>query len=259
MGHPRQLLEKITAIVQAQYPVDAGFEYQFERAIAGTRMMPDLLVTHDGTLVCAVEIGYTRPEKLTAYRDLGIPDVRWYDKQGVLHADVKNEVRVVELEPQGVLAVYRVLNAAACVGCDSAEGEPRRVPELAEDRYIRRFGFDAFVERQGAAAALEALGVTTLVVTDYILVWYPSACDKCGRAWLADPDDEDGTCSLIGPSDFQGGARYVAATLGRRELMPWSQARCLFGLDFRYQDGYEIVAGSRSTILAGCAVPRRTT
>lgn len=33
-----------------------------------------------------VEIGNTRPEKLTAYRDdLKIPDVRWYDKQGRLH------------------------------------------------------------------------------------------------------------------------------------------------------------------------------
>jgi len=44
-------------------------------------MAPDILVLDfDGRLLCVVEIGYTRPEKLGRYQALGIPDVRWYAK-----------------------------------------------------------------------------------------------------------------------------------------------------------------------------------
>jgi hypothetical protein len=49
-------------------------------------MLPDIQVVDEGGAVhCVVEVGYTRPEKLTRYRALGIPDVRWYAKDGTLH------------------------------------------------------------------------------------------------------------------------------------------------------------------------------
>ena len=49
--------------------------------LSDDRMAPDILVLDfDGRLLCVVEIGYTRPEKLGRYQALGIPDVRWYAK-----------------------------------------------------------------------------------------------------------------------------------------------------------------------------------
>jgi hypothetical protein len=53
------------------------------------------------TLVCVVEIGYTRPEKLKLYHEHEIKDVRWYDKKGRLHSallpDIQRPLRVAEI------------------------------------------------------------------------------------------------------------------------------------------------------------------
>jgi hypothetical protein len=86
VSHPKELIAMIMAKLQAEYPVSAGFEYVIEKALLGTRMLPDILIKHGQKNVCAVEIGYTRPEKLTDYRrDHRIHDVRWYDREGKLH------------------------------------------------------------------------------------------------------------------------------------------------------------------------------
>jgi hypothetical protein len=86
VSHSPDLIQQILSMVQADYP-PSQFDFVIEKAIPGTRMHPDILVNdRSGKHCCAVEIGYTRPEKLTAYRkDLKIPDVRWYDKAGNLH------------------------------------------------------------------------------------------------------------------------------------------------------------------------------
>ena len=34
----------------------------------------------NGELVCVCEIGYTSANKIKAYKDLGITDIRWYSK-----------------------------------------------------------------------------------------------------------------------------------------------------------------------------------
>jgi len=122
----------------------------------------------------AVEIGYTRPEKLTTYRQkLKIPDVRWYDKQGKLHADVTEKLIKVSLEltPSSTMFVYHVLGQVECVDeacCDVCAGHEDH-DEGCEDCHTYR-----------------KLDVVTTVVTDYVKAFFPSFCDKCGSHWLAD-------------------------------------------------------------------------
>src|SRR5262245_30308889 len=97
MGHPRRLLDDIAAHVTRTWPTSAGYVLHYERSLKGARrMMPDIqVVDSTGVVRCVVEIGYTRPEKLKAYRELGIADVRWYDKQGILHPVIE---RIREIE-----------------------------------------------------------------------------------------------------------------------------------------------------------------
>lgn len=238
MSHPQQLIETIAAKVAIDYPLDAGYEYIFERAIRGTRMMPDILVQHGGKHVCAVEIGYTRPEKLTAYRTtLRIPDVRWYDKAGNLHGDVREQVVRVSVTagPSGDVFTYHVRDQVACHDCDGAS--ERRIPPHCADRYIRMFGVDAYDARQSRVLEEEHAYVDTFAITDYIRYWLPTFCDKCGRAWFA--DDEDGIVLVdmiesCTPTE-------LARLLGARERVSWEQARnaveAAWGLSLEYEDG----------------------
>lgn len=84
MGHGSDLLEKISGKLRREYP-EPPYRYEYEKRIDGTQWEPDILIS----LICVVEIGYTRPEKLAAYRDeLLIDDVRWYSKDGQLHAEL---------------------------------------------------------------------------------------------------------------------------------------------------------------------------
>lgn len=91
MGHCRELLEDITELLIKDYPESFGFEYIYEKAIThpSARMQPDIIVELNGSVVCVVEIGYTRPEKLTEYQAMGIPDIRWYGKDATLHIHYK--------------------------------------------------------------------------------------------------------------------------------------------------------------------------
>jgi len=86
MGHPRWLLDLIADDVRRTYP-EPDFRYVYEKALGLTdwRNQPDIQVLSGGsTIVCVVEIGYTRPEKLKLYHEREIKDVRWYDKKGRL-------------------------------------------------------------------------------------------------------------------------------------------------------------------------------
>ena len=86
MGHPVTLLNLIAEDVRQSYP-EPEYRFAFEKPLrlSDRRNQPDIQVFDAaGSLCCAVEIGYTRPEKLEHYHLQGIPDVRWYDKQGRL-------------------------------------------------------------------------------------------------------------------------------------------------------------------------------
>jgi hypothetical protein len=239
MSHPRSLVEAIAAKLRQEYPAEAGHEYVFERALRGTnsRMMPDIAIFKAGQAVCVVEIGYTRPEKLTAYRDeLKIPDVRWYDKQGTLHADV--EERTLRLttvvRPSGELVAYEVKDEVMCCGCNDVG--VRRVPDAARDRFDRMFGAGAADHRDDRVTELEFDDVDTVVLTDYCRAWFPSYCDKCGRSWVA---GELEAANLL--FTLLRSPREIARAWGARTLVEWDVVRASiresWGLEFLYADG----------------------
>ncbi|HEY9678637.1 MAG TPA: hypothetical protein V6C76_11545 [Drouetiella sp.] len=104
MPHSKELLDLIENTLLADYPA-TSYRYTREKVLAGTRMFPDIQISNQQNhVVCAVEVGYTRPEKLSRYRqECGIPDVRWYDKSGKLHTvhDLKQsiELKTTVLQP----------------------------------------------------------------------------------------------------------------------------------------------------------------
>jgi hypothetical protein len=183
VSHPRELIQAIQAQVAVDYPLDR-FVYQIEKAIPGTRMFPDLLVRDgiSGAIQCVVEIGYTRPEKLTTYRDrLQIPDVRWYDKSGRLHPGwqtrgVRAVVEVVAPAPEQVF-LYEIGTAFICAECLS-EWFGDLPGDLPSDQR------DALIEE----ADEECTSGVALLVTDYIKAFLPTVCDTCGALWMAEDD-----------------------------------------------------------------------
>ena len=214
MSHSPELIRAVQDLVEVDYP-PAQHVFVIERAIPGTRMFPDILVkTPTGEMVCVVEIGYTRPEKLTRYRELGIPDVRWYDKAAQLHTDwetrhMRAVVKVAGAEPAEV-AVYRLNDVVACHCVDEEYGIARL--SLHPDDAAQ---WDELYEAQ-------LQDVWSVIITDYVRYWFPAFCDKCGESWLVDGDDtfESGVIDELrfsSPRDF--GLQF-----GARELMPWHDA-----------------------------------
>jgi hypothetical protein len=191
MPHSNELLERIKSLLEVDYPLDR-YNYSFEKAIKGTRMHPDILVCdEDGRMLCAVEIGYTRPEKLTAYRsELSIPDVRWYDKTGKLHGDVEERSVLVRIEavPQGKFVVYHFTEL---VECPSKECQ-----QMAEEEFDVDFDPESEISSEESDRWSEVIeylvsDTSTYLVTDYVRVWVGCFCDKCGEIWPAQSEDED--------------------------------------------------------------------
>lgn len=206
-------------------------------------MMPDILVTRCGSYVCAVEIGYTRPEKLTAYRNqLKIPDVRWYDKQGRLHGDVRETVSIVTVaaQPARDVSVYYVWDMVQCAECPEVAWLDRRVPQRCEARYARLFGEDALLDRDARVWEIEHQYVYTMAITDHVRMWLPSHCDKCDHDWMATPHED----APIVASELDAAPRDIGVALGARTLLTWDAARAdvqnTFGLELEYFDGYLI-------------------
>jgi hypothetical protein len=93
MSHDPTLIRRVCEDLEKDYDPSL-YEYVIERPVLEGRMFPDVATIErsSGMFQCVVEIGYTRPEKVTAYREqLKIPDVRWYCPQGTLHARWQQE------------------------------------------------------------------------------------------------------------------------------------------------------------------------
>ena len=90
MSHSSELLASIQRKIENDYPPNQGFSYLIEQRLVRSKrnFYPDIQVLEEGKVVCAVEIGYTRPEKLSWYQKHGIEDIRWYGKDGKLHKHV---------------------------------------------------------------------------------------------------------------------------------------------------------------------------
>jgi hypothetical protein len=187
----------IKALVAAEYP-EPPYRYLVERALTGTRLFPDLQVLDDeGSIQAVVEIGYTRPEKLTAYRQTyHIPDVRWYDKSGRLHTDhetiqrrVVTDVEIA-LHPAGPFSLYLVWEYASCEACpETATGITMARLWRVCHRFVRRFGDHAYEALMTFAEQECAQAVFTAILTDGVKFFLPSTCDKCGRNFFADDEN----------------------------------------------------------------------
>jgi hypothetical protein len=202
VSHSPELIKQIYALVERDYP-SSLFKFEFERPLPKTRMFPDIAVYDGkGRAVCAVEIGYTRPEKLTAYRKKHrIPDVRWYDKQGDLHADVETKHITLQtsFEPAGIFHLYSTTSACAVVSCDSCEEEFR---EELKGRAPSKEEFEKF---------LIDSDVLVVLITDYAQAIGSAFCDVCGEPWALDKVE---LCGLI-----NGRApRQLADEIGRRQF-----------------------------------------
>jgi hypothetical protein len=251
MGHPAVLIESILVKLRIDYPENC-YCFKVEQAIPGTRMYPDIqVVDMSGKLCCAVEIGYTRPEKLTAYRQkLQIPDVRWYDKSGNLHADVQERVTrvVIESFPRTTFVAYEVHD---WVQCCSEDCETEAVAEWnTEVLEIEGPLTDADEDFLNVMTTEFLADETVLyVITDYIRIWFCLFCDKCGNADLVSEDygvevwaiaEDLRVCS---PRDF-------ASAWGRRSWTgEWNFAKDYlkgFRIELAYNDGdYLNPAGKR--------------
>jgi hypothetical protein len=194
VSHPGELLDRITTLLEQDYP-PSEYRYLREQFISGTRMSPDIQIeTKKGALICAVEVGYTRPEKLTAYRDvLKIPDVRWYDKQGNLHTPLQrssSRVRfALEIEaPKRGCSVYVIQNEVPCSCVDEDCEEMQLDSEQSEMRRLE----DVF----------------TWVITDHhFKAIFACFCDKCGGTWTQGEDallvDGGGEDFLLTPNQLR--------------------------------------------------------
>jgi hypothetical protein len=200
-------------------------------------MLPDIAVLFDSKPVCVVEIGYTRPEKLSAYRAMGIPDVRWYDKRGRLHSEVQRQSihARAELAPPEVVYLYGQSGNCPCeqaallnfLECDDC------TPDLSRallDRYERRFGLEALGDK--LEQRREDGTVCTWILTDYVRVWFPTLCDDCGHWWL--PEDRAFDLRVL----LDATTRDLADQYGGRHTLSWDEAVEMFDdLELRADNG----------------------
>lgn len=256
MSHPAELIQRIRALLERDYD-PSQFAYDIEKAIPSTRLYPDIVVRRGAQIVCAVEIGYTRPEKLTAYRrKLKIPDVRWYDKQGRLHADVLEKVVKVTAEltlatPQEVRA-YLLYGQSPCYSnecltancrwCDdcSARWESFNCPDHgggADDcNCLKSCIQSENVDMCDQCVASLFDGTLTYIITDDVKAFYFSYCTQCESSWRDDGDEVLASCDLADLSAREFGLQYGAAT-----YMSWQSAQAMIreahDIELRYEDG----------------------
>jgi hypothetical protein len=248
VGHSAALIQSILSKVQKNYPPDQ-FSFVIEQAIPGSRMFPDIQVRDKGgNVCCAVEIGYTRPEKLTAYRNnLKIPDVRWYDKAGNLHADVQERVVNVSIksEPQGLFVGYALMDEIPCWSDECVQAALEEAAGIDLDKYSdwKDAICDVFKDVDALNAYDEYLPCCTLltVITDFSRVWLHLFCDKCGESeWVSKESD----CQLeVLADELVGlnGREFAKAHDRRRFEGGWADALRFAneytGTAICYQDG----------------------
>ena len=177
MPHPKSLIESIRQQIERSYPSSNGFFYEFETRLIESpmRVFPDITVRNrDKQIVCLVEIGYTRPEKLKEYRSrLGIADVRWYAKDGELITEWEQTIEIVKLEyqPDERETFYYVLMISDVV-CD------RCLTEI-------RSGLDPDLTLEEAIEEASEATYSHVWISDCNRGLAITFCDKCaGPAWI---------------------------------------------------------------------------
>lgn len=85
MSHASDLIDNFLKEIKKSYPSESGYQYIIEQRlkVGGIDIQPDIqVIDQAGNVICVVEIGYTRPEKLAQYIALKIPDIQWWSKDG---------------------------------------------------------------------------------------------------------------------------------------------------------------------------------
>lgn len=99
MPHPLKLLQECAELLHEKYNPTIH-EYIIEKSLLGARIYPDIQILKNGELRCVVEIGYTRASKVARYREIKVPEIRWYSKSLEL-------VLCERLTKKGKEAVYK--------------------------------------------------------------------------------------------------------------------------------------------------------
>lgn len=199
MGHAPELLDHIEQRVRRDYP--SPRDVLREQRLMRERVYPDLqVVDAAGTVVCVVEIGYTRPEKLALYKRLGIGDVRWYSKAG----ELLNPYTVTARVKRRVVPKTEVFYFAMVDECD-----------LCPDCVADWDGDAEAAEEDGAGAALACIWFNESRLLTLLV------CDACGSQR---PVAGEERVSLIGESvtSYFDAERWRERTLRRaREQRRW--------------------------------------
>ena len=98
MGHSKALMNALKRTVETDWP---GLSYSYDKALPGTRIRPDAAVFSGMSIIAAVEVGYTDARKLSMYREMGIPEIRWYDKSMRLVLREKSRTKPPFIKPKG--------------------------------------------------------------------------------------------------------------------------------------------------------------
>jgi len=182
MPHKKELIKKISNIVEKDYPKGRDFKYEYEQTLFGSkpRIEPDIQVFNDGALVCVVEIGYTRPEKLNKYYKLEIPDIRWYSKDGE-PCQTKVVTKTVKTKRKFGKSGWYYVNVRDVTVC------PDCYEETYSDLLEEVGGKKNFTEKNEEEVYLESIYcVDSLVWCDGGDVFGLGFCDKCGLPWYLD-------------------------------------------------------------------------
>jgi len=209
MPHPKELIEKIAEDLRKSYPDDA-YKYVIEQGykLKTRKMQPDIQVfDNEENLLCCVEIGYTRPEKLKQYHADGVPDVRWYSKAGeLIDLNVKRERVIVEQEILKVLPSSLARSEVLCFEwyrdfpCSHGEEEGSAIAECPSARHAEHLPDEHYLlgfmsDRKWKDIEDWRLENPALWETDGIAFASPSfllivgRCDICGQVFYSSGGD----------------------------------------------------------------------
>jgi len=203
MSHALDLMERFLTMIKKDYLPELGFQYSIDEKLRASdkNIRPDIQVIDKvGHVVCVVEIGYTRPEKLTLYHEIGIKDVRWYSKDGQIvnpHERIhevlvryypefpEEEVwREVDLNQdsglicESCLEIYR--SEEHLEKCQVPDKQLNEIEYNNKDEEVNHLAFERYLEEADIFGELWCNGAR------WFCIWL---CDECGGVGFMTGDE----------------------------------------------------------------------
>ena len=165
MAHSKKLIDDCVKVLSADYPIEQ-YNYVLEKGLNGARVLPDIQIIKGDSVVCVVEIGYTRPDKIQTYRNREINDIRWYDTNMnlVLKESSEEYQKQRELENAQGLEERVILNEIR----KDSEIRAKRARELLDrtDFFVALEGICSDCDDEGLCGADEDQGSTEYLYFD---------------------------------------------------------------------------------------------